>query len=366
MAQTVTVNLGERSYDINIGTGLAVGRCLADHPAECGLLVSDSNVFPLYGDLCLRRLAEAGVAAEPVIVPAGEQSKSLDMAARIYAGAVATGLDRGSVIVALGGGMVGDLAGFAAATYMRGIRLIQAPTSLLAMVDSSVGGKTAVNLPEGKNLVGVFHQPVEVAADLATLATLPPREYVSGLAEVVKYGVIWDAALFKDLEDSAEALAARDAETLERVVTRCCEIKADIVAMDEREAGVRAILNFGHTGGHALEQVSGYDRWLHGEAVALGMVYAARLSVAERGLDADEAARIESLLQRVGLPVRWPAGEAPPAWADLRQAMQADKKTRGRTPRFVLAEQLGAVVFGCEAPDSVLEEAWGGVVRREM
>jgi 3-dehydroquinate synthase len=222
------------------------------------------------------------------------------------------------------------------------------------MVDSSVGGKTGINLPQGKNLVGAFHQPVLVLADPDTLRTLPRREYVSGLAEVVKYGVIRDAGFFAQLEKQRAPLAASDPGALEPVIARCCEIKADVVRLDEREGGLRAILNFGHTLGHALEQATGYGRYLHGEAVAMGMAFAARLSAAVKGFPPADCARVTDLLGALGLPVRVPGLN----WADVRRAMQVDKKTVSRGLRFVLVETLGRAVPGCEAPESALRDAW--------
>jgi 3-dehydroquinate synthase len=272
------------------------------------------------------------------------------MVEELYAKALSVGFDRRSVIVALGGGVVGDLAGFVAGTLLRGVRFIQVPTTLLAMVDSSVGGKTGVNLPQGKNLVGVFHQPVEVVADLDTLKTLPEREYLSGLAEVIKYGVIRDAAFFERLEARLDRLRARDADELEEVVARCCEIKAAVVSSDERETGERAILNFGHTLAHALENVGGYSRWLHGEAVAIGMAFAARLSEQQAGLPAADRQRIEAMLAALRLPVRVDQM----AWEAVRHAMQLDKKVWRRLPRFALAERLGHAVFGREVPEEIL------------
>ncbi|MFC1462648.1 3-dehydroquinate synthase [Verrucomicrobiota bacterium] len=356
--KTVRVSLGDRAYDVNVGAGVSVGSSLSEGAGLRVLLVSDSNVDPLYGDRCEEQLSALGCSVARSVVPAGEESKSLARVEALYTEALAAGLERTSVIVALGGGMVGDLAGFVAATYLRGIGLVQVPTTVLAMVDSAVGGKTAVNLPEGKNLVGSFHQPAEVAADLATLKTLPEREYASGLAEVVKYGVIWDAALFADLEKDAEGLLTRDMSVLEDVVTRCCEIKAEVVQADEKESSLRAILNFGHTLGHALERVLGYGRCLHGEAVSAGMAYALRLSSAEKGLPGDEAERAIALLARLGLPVDMAGLDVDVTWADLRAAMVTDKKAIGSVPRFVLAEKLGSVVFGCEPDEETLAEVF--------
>lgn len=357
MATTVQVKLGERSYPIVIGREPPVLASLETTQGLRAMVISDATVDGLYGADCVRRLEARGMECVRAVVPAGEETKTLDSAAMLYARAAEAGLDRSCIMVALGGGMVGDLAGFVAATYLRGVRFVQVPTTLLSMVDSSVGGKTAVNLPQGKNLVGAFYQPVEVDANLDTLRTLPQREYVSGLAEVVKYGVIWDAALFGLLEKQADELMRRDAGLLERVVARCCEIKAEVVAIDEREIGPRAVLNFGHTLGHALEKVDGYGRWLHGEAVAIGMCYAARVSVAVEGFPHADADRLERLLKRFDLPVKPEAGKAA-GWPLLWEAMMVDKKTLKKRPRFVLAKRLGAVVTGCEVGDEQLAETW--------
>jgi len=298
MAKTVEVRLGERSYPIHIGRGVALGQVVDKADGRHALIVTDGNVDPLHGAAVQAAFEARGLACTRMVVPAGEATKELRWVGELYARAATEQLDRSSIVIALGGGVVGDLVGFVAATYLRGVSFIQVPTTLLAMVDSSVGGKTGINLVQGKNLVGAFYQPIEVDADLAMLDSLPEREYLSGLAEVVKYGVIWDAKLFHDFETHASALRARDAAVLERTIARCCEIKAEVVAMDERELGPRAILNFGHTLAHALEKVGGYGRWLHGEAVAIGMRYAAQLSVAQTGLhqmDADRLTPMEAL-----------------------------------------------------------------------
>ena len=357
MATTTTVKLGERSYPIHIGRGLSLAAALGVKSGTRVLMVADSHVDALHGDNCQKQLEARGVGVVRVVIPAGEATKSLQWVDFLYGKAAESGLDRSSVLVALGGGMTGDLAGFVAATYLRGIRFIQIPTTLLAMVDSSVGGKTGINLVQGKNLVGAFYQPIEVDADLELLATLPQREYVSGLAEVVKYGVIWDASFFHLLEKHADELVKRDAGLLERVVARCCEIKAEVVAMDEREIGPRAILNFGHTLGHAIEKVDGYGMWLHGEAVAIGMHYAARLSTRVEGFPMADADRVIRLLERLGLPI-CPTSGKKMKWPEIREAMMSDKKNLKQCPRFVLAKQLGAVVTGCEVNDTVLTEVW--------
>jgi 3-dehydroquinate synthase len=353
MGDMVHVQLEGRGYDIRLGHGFDTVLNLDGDGSDAALVISDTNVDPLYGDAFTRLLESRGYQASRVVVPAGEQSKSLSQASELYEQAFDTRMDRKGLIVALGGGVVGDLAGFVAATYLRGVRLLQVPTSLLAMVDSSVGGKTAVNLPRGKNLVGAFYQPCQVAVNLDTLRTLPDREYRSGLAEVIKYGVIQDESFFEMLETHAEALNARDDDVLQDVIARCCEIKAEVVGQDEREAGLRAILNYGHTLGHAIETVAGYGHLLHGEAVALGMVYAGLVSCHERNFDS--ADRVVALMQHLGLPVSRDAIGDDVSWTQLREAMASDKKARHAVPTFVLADRLGAVAPGCEVADDVLK-----------
>ncbi|MBM4149319.1 MAG: 3-dehydroquinate synthase [Lentisphaerae bacterium] len=355
MSARVHVELGDRSYDIRIGPGTRPETDLAGTGARRVLLVSDANVHPLHGRAVEEHLRSTGAEVFVHTVPAGEESKCQDRLQGIYSAAVKAGLDRRSVIVALGGGVVGDLAGFAAATFLRGVRLLQIPTSLLAMVDSSVGGKTAIDLPEGKNLVGAFHQPVEVCIDLDTLKTLPEREYRSGLAEVVKYGVIWDGAFLDRLEAESGTMLRRDPAMLEDVVARCCRIKADIVGLDEQESGVRAILNFGHTFGHAIENVAGYGAMLHGEAVSAGMALALDLSVELRGFSAGDRDRVVGLLDSFGLPTKAPPGLE---WGRVRKAMAVDKKARASLPRFVLVDRMGQAVFGCEVPEGSIEKAF--------
>jgi 3-dehydroquinate synthase len=266
-------------------------------------------------------------------------------------------LERKSFIVALGGGVVGDLAGFVAATYLRGIPFVQVPTTLLAQVDSSVGGKTGVNLKSGKNLVGAFYQPRLVLCDLDTLKNLPRREYVSGLAEVIKYGVIYDEVLFAQLERNLPKLLKRDAETLRDVVARCCEIKADVVGQDETESGLRAILNFGHTIGHAIENSSGYGKYLHGEAISIGQVAAAKLSHKILGFPSDDVGRIEKLFIHASLPVKIKLSSA--QRKKLFAAMKLDKKVSGGEIKFVLAEKIGKVVWGQKVPTTLIDEVLG-------
>lgn len=359
MTTCCTVDLGDRSYAIEIGAQMLekLGSCcLAAGLTGRALVVTDSHVGPLYAEAVLAALAQAGISASLVSVPAGEESKSHAQLIAIYDAALAAGLERASFIVALGGGVVGDLAGYAAASYLRGIPFVQVPTSLLAMVDSAVGGKTGINLPQGKNLIGAFHQPALVLADCATLRTLPSREWAAGMAEVIKYGVIADPSILDRLEQqSATALAADDG-AVAALVQRSCEIKADVVRQDEREGGLRAILNFGHTLGHAIEQVSGYGVWLHGEAIAMGMVYAARLSERVLGFPATETERLIRVFQQYQLPVTMP--DVP--WADLWQAMARDKKKQAGTVGFVLAECLGRVRYGCRVDEATLTAVWRG------
>ncbi len=362
MASVVHVELGERRYPIAVGRG-DIER-LGEWWRRAGLgrralVVTDSNVGPLYGAPVRDQLESIGVTTAVATVPAGEASKTIERWAELQYAAVEAGLDRSSVIVALGGGVVGDLAGFAAATFLRGIRYAQVPTTLLAMVDSSVGGKTGVDLRCGKNLVGAFHQPSLVVADPDVLRTLAAREYRAGMAEVIKYGVILDAALFERLEADAARLTDPLWAALDEVIADCCRLKAEVVAADEREGGLRAILNFGHTLGHALEAATGYERLLHGEAVAIGMVYAAELSVRRAGLSPTERDRLVRLLRAAGLPVS--ASGLGVEWAQVVAAMSLDKKAAGRVPRFVLAEAIGRVRHGIEVPPEVLKEVWDAI-----
>ncbi|MDK2857412.1 MAG: 3-dehydroquinate synthase [Verrucomicrobiota bacterium] len=358
----IQVDLGDRSYPIHIGSGIldSLGEACktAGLTGRC-LVVADENVAPLYADRTFQSLEKAGFFPALTVLSAGEPTKCQTQLLNLYSAAAAHGLDRQCFMVALGGGVMGDLTGFAAASWLRGIRFVQVPTSLLAMVDSSVGGKTGINIPEGKNLVGAFHQPELVLIDLDTLSTLPPREFAAGMAEVVKYGIIRDADLFDVLERNTlpQRSCFQGSEKIGDVIARCCEIKADVVRQDEREGGLRGILNFGHTAAHAIENVAGYGQYLHGEAVAIGMVYAAHLSVVLKGLSIEESARIEKLLTGLSLPVGAPKF----AWKAIRTAMAVDKKTVGGLPKFVLADRLGHAVFGCEVPEELLEEVWDGI-----
>jgi 3-dehydroquinate synthase len=360
--RVVKVQLGSRSYSIQIGRGLLprLGRECARQSmgARCAV-ISDEQVARLYGKAALSSLAESGFDPVLITIPAGEAGKSLGSVQGCYDQLAAHRLERGSFVVALGGGVVGDLAGFVAATYLRGIPFVQAPTTLLAQVDSSVGGKVGVNLKAGKNLVGAFHQPRLVLCDLATLDTLPERELKAGLAEVIKYGIIYDASLFRRLERQIESLLGRSEKVMADIVARCCAIKAEVVREDETESSLRAILNFGHTIGHALEAISGYGKLLHGEAISIGQVAAARISEQLSGLPAADAARIRQLLRRAGLPTS--ASLSRRDNQRLMEAMQLDKKVIGGEVKFVLARRIGKVEFGQAVPREVLERVVAGL-----
>ena len=356
----VQVPLGQRSYIIKVGGGL-----LPRLGAECARLqlgarcavITDANVGARHARAALKSLADSGFEPVLITVPAGEKSKRMAMVEKCHDQLAAHRLERKSFIVALGGGVVGDLAGFVAATYLRGIAFVQVPTSLLAQVDSSVGGKTGVNLKAGKNLVGAFYQPRLVLCDLDTLATLPKREYVSGLAEIIKYGIIDDAILFAQLERNLPKLLQRDATTLGSVIARCCEIKAHVVGEDETETGLRAILNFGHTIGHAIENSSGYGKYLHGEAIAIGQVAAAKISHKLLALPSGDVARIEKLFVEAGLPVKIKLAAA--RRKKLFTAMKLDKKVSGGEVKFVLAQKLGRVVWGRPVPTELINQVLG-------
>jgi 3-dehydroquinate synthase len=356
----VKVSLGSRSYSIKVDGGLLArlgDECAALQLGRRCAVITDSNVGKKFASAALKSLAAAGFEPVLVTVPAGEKSKSMAFVEKCHDQLAKHRLERKSFIVALGGGVVGDLAGFVAATYLRGIPFVQVPTSLLAQVDSSVGGKTGVNLKSGKNLVGAFYQPRLVLCDLDTLNTLPRREYVSGLAEVIKYGVIYDDVLFAQLERNLPKLLQRDAKALRDVVARCCEIKADVVGQDETEGGLRAILNFGHTIGHAIENSFGYGKFLHGEAISIGQVAAAQLSHKILGLPSGDAARIEKLFVRAGLPVKIKLAAV--QRKKLFAAMLLDKKVSGGEVKFVLAKKIGRVVWGQKVPTPLIEQVLG-------
>jgi 3-dehydroquinate synthase len=355
------VNLSERSYDIEIGSGNLGGlgaflsqRCQLTH----AIVITDTNVEHPHARRCAHSLTEAGARVDVEIVAAGEASKSIAVADRLWQRMLQYGADRKSVVVAAGGGVTGDLAGFVAATYARGVAFVQVPTTLLAQVDSSVGGKVAVNLPAAKNMVGAFWQPLGVLIDTDVLDTLPAREYRAGLAEVVKYGVILDAEFFAYLEDHAERINARHPDVLRYVVARCCRLKADVVENDEREeTGLRAVLNYGHTFAHAIEAETGYGEFLHGEAVAIGMLAASRLAERLGRVDRRFTQRQRDLLDRLQLPVDMP----PLDRQVLLAAMRRDKKVAHGRLRFVLPTRMGHVELVADVPEqevrAVLEEA---------
>lgn len=349
-ASRVLVDLGERSYPIDIGPGLLeeLGRrCRELDLGARVLLITDEAVGGLYGGVALKSLNDAGFDVHYATFPAGEEYKTIETASALYGACIDAGLDRGSWIVALGGGVVGDVAGFVAATYMRGIDFVQVPTTLLAQVDASVGGKTAVNHPRGKNLIGAFHQPRLVLADVATLVSLSPREYRSGLAEVVKAGLIRDAAFFGYLEREWLSLLRLEKATLSAAVRRSVEIKAEVVQADEKETGLRAILNFGHTVGHALEAATAYRRFTHGEAVAIGMVIEGQIAVELGLLAAADLERARGLLAKLGLPVD--AQGVP--FDSVYEAMKLDKKVKDGKIRFALLDGIG----GCRVVSGVTE-----------
>jgi 3-dehydroquinate synthase len=354
----VKVSLGSRSYRIEIGAGLLAGlgeKCRQlGFAGRCAVL-TDTRVNRHFGKRALESLRAAGFDPVRIVVPAGETSKSIATVERCYGLLAKHRLERRSFVVALGGGVVGDLAGFVAATYLRGIAFMQVPTTLLAQVDSSVGGKVGVNLKAGKNLVGAFHQPRLVLCDLDSLQTLPPREFAAGLAEVIKYGIIYDAKLFARLERDLPQLLGRDPKTLASVIARCCEIKADVVGQDETESGLRAILNFGHTIGHGIEAISGYGKFLHGEAISIGQVAAAWLSAQLLGLPERDVQRIRALLAAAKLPVTIQLAAA--QRQRLFAAMRLDKKVSGGEIKFVLAQRLGSVVWGQKVPEKLIHEA---------
>jgi 3-dehydroquinate synthase len=349
--QEIEVALGDRRYPIRVGAGLldAPDVWRGAFRGSHAVIVTDEHVAPLYLDRL--RASLSALMHETIILPAGETAKTLDNVALVLETLAALGASRDSAVIALGGGMIGDLAGFAAASWMRGIDFVQVPTTLLAMVDSSVGGKTGVNLAAGKNLVGAFHQPRVVVIDTATLATLPPREYAAGLAEVVKYGAIGDAKFFAWLEANADALNARDAAALAEAIAVSCRYKAGVVARDERERGERALLNFGHTFGHAIEAVCGYGEVLHGEAVAIGMVLAASLSARLGRAPVADIERLAALLTRFGLPIAIPRGADTDA---LLARMRLDKKNVSGRLRLVLWKGIGEAEIVADVDETAI------------
>jgi 3-dehydroquinate synthase len=351
--ERVEIELGERSYPILIGSGLLQDAAALDGVAGAtsALIVSNTTVAPLYADALRAALSGRFRQVHVLELPDGEAYKDWATLNRIFDALLAHGSDRKTVLFALGGGVVGDMTGFAAASYMRGVPFVQVPTTLLAQVDSSVGGKTAINHPLGKNMIGAFYQPQLVLCDLDTLKTLPPRELSAGLAEVIKYGPIHDLDFLDWIEQNLDALLAREPQALAHAVRRSCEIKAMVVGADERESGLRAILNFGHTFGHAIESGLGYGAWLHGEAVGCGMVMATQLSHRLGGVDAAFVARLTRLIERAGLPVRGPDLGA----ERYLELMRIDKKSEAGEIRFVVLDAPGSAVVR-SAPDELVRE----------
>ena len=352
--RTLEVALGERAYPIRIGRGVfgSAGPLLAAQGFRRAVVISNATVAAHWLAPLQDSLAGAGVRSETVFVPDGETHKNWDTLHAVLTRLLELRAERGTVLVALGGGVVGDIAGFAAAIYQRGMPFIQIPTTLLAQVDSSVGGKTGVNHPLGKNMIGAFYQPRAVLIDTDCLRTLPAREFAAGLAEVIKYGAIRDEGFLAWLEQRMDARVARDSESLAQAIHTSCRIKADIVGADEREHGERALLNFGHTFGHAIETGVGYGEWLHGEAVAAGMVIAARVSQHLSRIDAAATERLRALVARAGLPVVAPAL----GFERWKSLMERDKKVVAGAIRFVLLDALGHATISTDVPDSILRE----------
>ncbi len=355
--KTVKVNLKERSYKIVVGADL-VKLGTAMRALKLGskvMIVTNPRVGRWYLPKVEQSLKNSGFIVTHTVIPDGERFKSQESANKIYAKCLQCGFDRGDAILALGGGVIGDLAGFAAATFMRGINLVQVPTTLLAQVDSSVGGKVGVNLPDGKNMVGAFYQPRLVYADLKTLQTLPAKEFANGLAEVIKYGVIYDARLFAYLEKNIGQLKKLDEVALQKVVSRCCEIKAAVVALDEREKNIRAILNFGHTLGHALEGLTRYKKYKHGEAVAIGMIGASKIAESLDLVDGSVELRLKALLRKAGLPIAIKSAKV--SWPDFLKFMRHDKKMLAGNIRFVLPMTIGKVAIIDRVPLALIKNA---------
>ncbi len=356
-AQTVSIDLQSRSYQI------AIGSALFDNPltyselpgASSALIVSNTTVAPLYAQRLQTALQGKYPNIHTVILPDGEEFKTWQTLNLIFDALLTNTCDRKTTLFALGGGVVGDMTGFAAASYMRGVPFVQVPTTLLAQVDSSVGGKTGINHPLGKNMIGAFYQPLKVVCDLETLKTLPARQLSAGLAEIIKYGPIADLAFLAWIEDHLDALLARDPAALAHAVKRSCEIKADVVGQDEREAGLRAILNFGHTFGHAIEAGLGYGEWLHGEAVGCGMVMAAHLSHRLGLVDAAFVARLRTLIEKAGLPVTGPRLSPTDNAGRYLELMRVDKKAEGGEIRFVVIDGPARAAMR-SAPEALLRE----------
>ena len=355
--EKIRVELAERSYDISIGSNILEG--IGDNVKLFGLspkiaIVSNPTVFSLYGEYLSASVKKAGFDLLTVTIPDGEEYKDLFWVQHIYDELLKHKLDRSSALIALGGGVIGDITGFAASTYMRGISCIQVPTTLLAQVDSSVGGKTGVNHKLGKNMIGTFWQPRLVWIDIATLKTLLRRELLAGLAEVIKYGIIYDEKLFEFLEVNREKILNLNSNALTFIIKRSCEIKADVVSKDERESGLRSILNYGHTIGHAIETVTGYTRFLHGEAVAIGMCLEARLSQMINLIDKDQVSKIKAIVDSYGLPSEMPADID---MNSILSSMQLDKKAVAGELKFILPEKIGRVRMYKGATEKSIRES---------
>jgi 3-dehydroquinate synthase len=353
--QGVTVDLNERSYDIVIGSGILqkLGLRLKEFRPSRVAIISNKTIFPIYRDTLLRSLREYNIVPEILLIPDGEEYKDFLWTYYIHGELLKARFDRSSLLIAFGGGVVGDITGFVASTYMRGIRYIQIPTTLLAQVDSSVGGKTGVNHPLGKNMIGTFFQPSLVLVDLDTLRTLPKKEFYAGMAEIIKYGIIADEKLFDYLITDKEGIISLK-DSMVKIIKRSCEIKADVVSKDEKESGLRAILNFGHTIGHAIETVTGYRRFLHGEAVAMGMCAAADIAVRMKIFQRSDAKRIKELVKMYNLPADIPGDLNV---RDMINAMEIDKKVKAGKLRFILPEAIGKVRIEEDVDRDVIKEA---------
>lgn len=356
-SRNVNVDLGERSYDITIGSKVLqkLGLRIKEFRPTKVAIISNKTIFPIYRDVILKSLRENNIDPEILLMPDGEEYKDMLWSYNLLGDLLKARFDRNSLLIAFGGGVVGDITGFVAATYMRGIRFIQVPTTLLAQVDSSVGGKTGVNHPLGKNMIGAFYQPSFVLIDIDTLRTLPKREFYAGMAEIIKYGVIADGELFDDLKSNREDIL-RLGDSLIDIIKRSCEIKAGVVSKDERESGLRAILNFGHTIGHAVETVTGYKKYFHGEGVAMGMCSAADLAVRMNIFQEGEAELIRDLVTLYNLPADIPADLDA---ADMINAMEIDKKTRAGRLRFILPESIGTVRIEDDVDRELIKEVLG-------
>ncbi|MCJ2378791.1 3-dehydroquinate synthase [Vibrio sp. ZSDZ34] len=354
--ERITVNLGERSYPISIGAGLfddsaQLSSLSSGQPV---LVVSNVTVAPLYAEKILKQLEAQGCKTSLLELPDGEQYKTLETFNTVMTHLLEGNYGRDVTIVALGGGVIGDLVGFSAASFQRGVDFIQIPTTLLSQVDSSVGGKTAVNHPLGKNMIGAFYQPKSVIIDIDCLKTLPEREFAAGLAEVIKYGIIYDGAFFEWLEANLDALMALDADALTYAIARCCQIKAEVVAQDEKESGIRALLNLGHTFGHAIEAELGYGNWLHGEAVSAGTAMAAHTAQLLGDISHQQVERIIRLLEQAKLPVHTPESMS---FDDFMAHMMRDKKVLSGQLRLVLPTDIGRAQVVANVPKELIEQA---------